>query len=79
MALALDDADRMLSTASRTRTRLGSCCKTGTTSHAGPEKAIDENRLGKLLLGNATVRWYRTQEYYEDEWHGRGRWTAALS
>jgi UDP-N-acetyl-2-amino-2-deoxyglucuronate dehydrogenase len=26
--------------------------------------------LGKLLLGNATVRWYRPQEYYEDGWHG---------
>src|SRR5690606_14400719 len=21
-------------------------------------------------LGNATVRWYRAQEYYEDGWHG---------
>ena len=27
-------------------------------------------RLGRLLLGNATVRWYRPQEYYEDGWHG---------
>jgi UDP-N-acetyl-2-amino-2-deoxyglucuronate dehydrogenase len=26
--------------------------------------------MGRLLLGNATVRWYRPQEYYEDGWHG---------
>jgi predicted dehydrogenase len=33
-------------------------------------KIVDEDKLGKLLLGNATVRWYRPQEYYEDGWHG---------
>ncbi len=33
-------------------------------------RVVDEGLLGKLLLGNATVRWYRPQEYYEDEWHG---------
>jgi len=33
-------------------------------------RAVDKGRLGRLLLGNATVRWYRPQEYYEDGWHG---------
>ncbi|HLV34579.1 MAG TPA: Gfo/Idh/MocA family oxidoreductase, partial [Spirillospora sp.] len=32
--------------------------------------AVETGRLGRLLLGNATVRWYRAQEYYEDGWHG---------
>ena len=32
--------------------------------------AVDGGNLGKLLLGNATVRWYRPQSYYEDGWHG---------
>jgi len=36
-------------------------------------KSVDENKLGKLFLGNATVRWYRPQEYYEDGWHGTWR------
>ncbi|MCL4394739.1 MAG: Gfo/Idh/MocA family oxidoreductase, partial [Chloroflexi bacterium] len=33
-------------------------------------RIVDEGRLGRLFLGNATVRWYRPQEYYEDGWHG---------
>jgi len=33
-------------------------------------RIVDEGKLGRLLLGNATVRWYRPQEYYEDGWHG---------
>ena len=33
-------------------------------------RLIDEGGLGRLNLGSATVRWYRPQAYYEDEWHG---------
>ncbi len=33
--------------------------------------AINNNWLGKLLIGNATVRWNRTQEYYDQaSWFG---------
>lgn len=31
---------------------------------------VQSGRIGRLLLGNATVRWYRPQSYYEDGWHG---------
>ncbi|MEZ4559466.1 MAG: hypothetical protein R2854_24030 [Caldilineaceae bacterium] len=31
---------------------------------------IDGGGLGPLYLGNTTVRWFRPQSYYEDEWHG---------
>ncbi len=34
------------------------------------KRLVDSGKLGRLLLGNATVRWYRPQEYYEDGWHG---------
>jgi len=34
------------------------------------KRMVESGRLGRLLLGNATVRWYRPQEYYEDGWHG---------
>ncbi len=33
-------------------------------------KVVKSGKIGKLLLGNATVRWYRPQSYYEDDWHG---------
>ena len=40
-------------------------------AHARPaNRVVESGRLGRLLLGNATVRWYRPQEYYEDGWHG---------
>lgn len=37
------------------------------------KKALDSNRLGKLVLGTVRVRWCREQNYYnQDEW--RGTW-----
>ncbi len=35
--------------------------------------AVDEGRFGKLVLGDAYVKWYRTQEYY-DKGGWRGTW-----
>lgn len=72
MAMTLTDADQMIETAQKTGKKL---CVILQNRFNPPmvdlAKAIREERLGKLLLGNATVRWYRPQEYYEDEWHGR--------
>lgn len=37
------------------------------------KKAIDQGRFGRLTLGDAYVKWYRTQQYYESgAW--RGTW-----
>jgi UDP-N-acetyl-2-amino-2-deoxyglucuronate dehydrogenase len=37
------------------------------------KRAIDEKRFGKLTLGDAYVKWYRTQQYYDSgKW--RGTW-----
>lgn len=38
------------------------------------KKAIDAGRLGKLVLGNAHVKWFRTQEYYDQNGGWRGTW-----
>jgi UDP-N-acetyl-2-amino-2-deoxyglucuronate dehydrogenase len=35
-------------------------------------KAINEGRLGKMVLADAFVKWYRSQEYYGVDW--RGTW-----
>jgi predicted dehydrogenase len=71
MALTLEDADRMIATAKSTGCKL---CIVLQNRYNPPmqdlRRAVDEGKLGKLLLGNATVRWYRPQEYYEDGWHG---------
>jgi UDP-N-acetyl-2-amino-2-deoxyglucuronate dehydrogenase len=37
------------------------------------KQAIDDGRLGRLLLGNAALKWWRSQAYYDSaEW--RGTW-----
>lgn len=34
-------------------------------------KALDEGRFGKLVLGDAYIKWYRSQEYYDSgKWRG---------
>ncbi len=71
MALSLADADAMRQTAEETGQKL---CIVLQNRYNPPmlelRQVVDSGRLGRLLLGSATVRWYRTQEYYEDEWHG---------
>ena len=36
------------------------------------KEAIDAGRLGRLVYGDATIKWYRSQEYYDVGW--RGTW-----
>jgi predicted dehydrogenase len=45
------------------------------------KKAIDDGKLGKILLGNAYIKWYRPEEYYSSSpWRGtlKGDGGAAL-
>ena len=37
------------------------------------KRAIDSGRFGRLVLGSAYVKWYRTQQYY-DQGNWRGTW-----
>ncbi len=34
------------------------------------QAAIAAGKLGRLILGDAYVKWYRAPEYYADSWHG---------
>jgi len=71
MAMSLVDADKMIAAARDNDVKL---CVTFQNRYNPPiqelHEAVQANKLGRLLLGNATVRWYRKQEYYEDGWHG---------
>jgi UDP-N-acetyl-2-amino-2-deoxyglucuronate dehydrogenase len=71
IALALTDADRMIAAARSAGCKL---CVVLQNRYNPPmqdlKRIVESGRLGRLLLGNATVRWYRPQEYYEDGWHG---------
>ena len=71
IALSLEDADRMIAAAEASRLKL---CVVLQNRYNPPmqdlKRVVSSGRLGRLLMGNATVRWYRPQEYYEDGWHG---------
>src|SRR5262245_5502967 len=34
------------------------------------KRSIEEGKLGRLMIGDAIVKWYRAPEYYRDSWHG---------
>lgn len=71
IALSTDDANQMISAAKDAGVKL---CVILQNRYNPPmlelREAVTSGRIGKLLLGNATVRWYRPQSYYEDGWHG---------
>jgi predicted dehydrogenase len=71
MAMTLADADAMLIAAQNNNRSLTIVLQNRYNSPMQAAKqAIQQGRLGKLVLGNATVRWYRPQSYYDDGWHG---------
>jgi predicted dehydrogenase len=71
IALNLTDADRMIGLASEKGLMLGVVLQNRYNSPMQRlRQLIDAGGLGKLYLGNACVRWYRPQSYYEDDWHG---------
>lgn len=71
IAITLEDADRMIAVSEATGRTLGVVLQ-NRYNHPMQQlrAAIDQGKLGPLYLGNACVRWYRPQSYYEDEWHG---------
>jgi predicted dehydrogenase len=71
IAITLPDADRMIATAAATGRRLGVVLQ-NRYNHPMQQvrELIDTGKLGRLYLGNACVRWFRPQSYYEDGWHG---------
>ncbi len=71
MALSLADADQIIQTAQESGRKLSVVLQNRYNPPMQDlRRIVDEGKLGRLLLGNATVRWYRPQEYYEDGWHG---------
>jgi predicted dehydrogenase len=39
------------------------------------KEAIDSGKLGQIVLADATVKWWRTQEYYDSgDWRGTWKW-----
>lgn len=74
MALALEDADKMIDTCSRHNTRLFIVKQNRYNAPIRElRRALEAGRFGQLVLGTVRVRWCRDQKYYDqDPW--RGTW-----
>jgi predicted dehydrogenase len=71
IAIDLADADHMIRTAQEQGVTLAVVLQNRYNHPMQQLRAlIDSGGLGRLYLGNATVRWFRPQSYYEDDWHG---------
>ncbi len=72
MALTLADADALIAACDRAGVSLTVVLQNRyNPPMQALKQAVAEGKLGRLLLGNVTVRWYRPQSYYEDDWHGK--------
>ena len=71
MAMSVSDANRMISTAKEMKRKL---CIVLQNRYNPPMQdfyqAVRDGKIGRIVLGSVTVRWYRPQEYYNDGWHG---------
>lgn len=74
MALTLDDADAMIKACDENGCKLFVVKQNRfNVPVVKLREAMDEKRLGKLVLGTVRVRWCRDQNYYDQAWW-RGRW-----
>ncbi|HEX6349633.1 MAG TPA: Gfo/Idh/MocA family oxidoreductase [Candidatus Dormibacteraeota bacterium] len=70
----LEAADRLLAACAANQVQLAVISQHRWDAGARRLKAlVDAGRLGRLILGDAIVKWYRTQQYYDSgDW--RGTW-----
>lgn len=72
--ITIERMDRMIHEARAARVKLGVIYQRRTFPAAiAARKAVQENKLGRLVLGDAYLKYYRSQEYYDSAgW--RGTW-----
>ncbi|MBW4437760.1 MAG: Gfo/Idh/MocA family oxidoreductase [Pleurocapsa minor GSE-CHR-MK-17-07R] len=71
IAISPDDADRLIAACEEAGVTLGVVLQNRFNPPMRDLKALVESgKLGRIMLGSATVRWFRPQSYYEDGWHG---------
>jgi UDP-N-acetyl-2-amino-2-deoxyglucuronate dehydrogenase len=70
--IGLDRADALIQACDGAGVKLGVIFQSRFLAEAQKiKRAIDEGRLGRLIIGDAYVKWYRAPEYYaHGSWHG---------
>ena len=74
MAITLEDTDRMIEICQRAKVKLGAVFQLRfSDTFRKVKKVIQEGELGRLVLGDAYLKYYRSQDYYDSaDW--RGTW-----
>jgi len=72
LEVTVERIDRMIDAAERTNRKLGGILQMRTFSGSRKAKELlDSGALGKILIADAYIKYYRTQEYYDsDAWRG---------
>lgn len=72
LEVSVDRIDRLIAATKAAGVKLG--CIFQYRFAEGPEyvrKALDAGRFGRLVLGDAYIKWYRSEEYYKSgQWRG---------
>ncbi len=71
--ISLDRIDRIIEAADRRRVTVAGIFQSRFREGArATKRAVDQGRLGRLVLGDAYVKWFRSQEYYDKGgWKGK--------
>jgi len=74
MAITLEDADKMIAACRKNKVRLGVIFQRRVIDiFRKVKEALDNDEIGKLILGDAYIKYYRSQAYYDSaDW--RGTW-----
>jgi UDP-N-acetyl-2-amino-2-deoxyglucuronate dehydrogenase len=72
LEITTERCDRIIEAATARRVLLAGIFQSRFHEAAGVVKqAVEDGRFGRLCLGDAYVKWYRTQKYYDEGgWHG---------
>ncbi len=74
LEVTLARTDRMIAACRKHRVRLAGIFPSRTSEvYRQIKKAVDQKRFGRLSLGSAYIKWYRSQAYY-DSGAWRGTW-----
>ncbi len=80
IALAIEDADKMLEICKKNKNRLFVVMQNRYNYPVMKLKeAINQGRFGKIFMGAIRVRWCRDQKYYDmDAWRGTWKWDGGI-
>jgi predicted dehydrogenase len=72
LEITLERCDQIINACEKNKVKLAGVFQSRFSEVAGViKKTLDKGRFGKLVLGDAYVKWYRSQRYYDEGgWHG---------